>query len=90
MPQSPDAERYAEQILFYGIGNEGQRALGAATVAIVGLGALGTVIADTLCRAGVGALRLIDRDFVELSNLQRQTLFAEAEMAPTTWRRACR
>ena len=72
-------ERYAKQVLFRGIGAEGQRALGTATVAIVGLGALGTVIADTLCRAGVGTLRLIDRDFVELSNLQRQTLFTEAD-----------
>lgn len=79
--QSPPAsnERYDKQVLFRGIGPEGQRALGAATVAIMGLGALGTVIADTLCRAGVGTLRLIDRDFVELSNLQRQTLFTEAD-----------
>jgi adenylyltransferase/sulfurtransferase len=79
MLEPPDTERYAKQVLFYGIGPEGQRALGAATVAIVGLGALGTVIADTLCRAGVGALRLVDRDFVELSNLQRQTLFTERD-----------
>ncbi len=79
--QSPPAsnERYDKQVLFRGIGPEGQRALGDATVAIMGLGALGTVIADTLCRAGVGTLRLIDRDFVELSNLQRQTLFTEAD-----------
>lgn len=72
-------ERYAKQILFRGIGPEGQRALGAATVAILGLGALGTTIADILCRAGVGRLRLIDRDFVEWGNLQRQTLFDEQD-----------
>lgn len=71
--------RYAKQVLFRGIGAEGQRALGASTVVIVGLGALGAVIADTLARAGVGHLRLVDRDFVELSNLQRQTLFSEAD-----------
>lgn len=71
--------RYAKQILFRGIGPEGQRALGASTVVVVGLGALGTIIADTLARAGIGRLRLVDRDFVELSNLQRQTLYSEAD-----------
>ena len=71
--------RYAKQLLFRPIGEEGQQAIQESTVAVVGLGALGTVIANTLCRAGVGHLRLIDRDFVELSNLQRQVLFDERD-----------
>jgi adenylyltransferase/sulfurtransferase len=71
--------RYAKQVLFHGIGSEGQQRLSQSRVALVGLGALGTVIADQLARAGVGYLRLIDRDFVELSNLQRQMLYTERE-----------
>jgi molybdopterin-synthase adenylyltransferase len=69
--------RYAKQILFRQIGPEGQEKISRSTVAVIGLGALGTVISSHLCRAGVGRLRLIDRDFVELSNLQRQFLFEE-------------
>jgi molybdopterin-synthase adenylyltransferase len=76
-PQS----RYLRQSRFAPLGEEGQRRISAARVAVVGLGALGSVQAELLARAGVGALRLIDRDFVELSNLQRQFLYAEADAA---------
>ncbi|HXN64796.1 MAG TPA: ThiF family adenylyltransferase [Candidatus Acidoferrales bacterium] len=72
-------ERYSRQILFTGIGERGQERLLASRVALVGCGALGTAIANLLVRAGVGALRVIDRDFVEESNLQRQMLFEEAD-----------
>jgi len=70
-------ERYSRQVLFSGIGEAGQRRLGAAHVAIVGVGATGAAAAGLLARAGVGRLTLIDRDFVEPSNLQRQVLFDE-------------
>jgi adenylyltransferase/sulfurtransferase len=73
-------ERYSRQIAFYGIGAEGQQKLSAARVAIIGLGALGTAAADRLCRAGIGFLRLVDSDVVELSNLQRQSLYTEADV----------
>ena len=72
-------ERYSRQILFSGIGEEGQRRLLAARVLIVGCGALGSAHAESLARAGVGHLRIVDRDFVEPSNLQRQTLFTESD-----------
>lgn len=62
-------DRYAKQILFRPIGAEGQEKISQSTVAVIGVGALGTVISSHLCRAGVGRLKLIDRDFVELSNL---------------------
>ncbi|CAN5645005.1 molybdopterin-synthase adenylyltransferase MoeB [soil metagenome] len=75
----PDHERYSRQILFPGIGTEGQQRLAAAHVAIVGCGATGAATASLLARAGVGTLTLIDRDFVEPSNLQRQILFDEAD-----------
>lgn len=71
--------RYAKQILFQGIGPEGQEKILRSTVAVIGIGALGTVISTHLCRAGVGRLRLVDRDFVEWSNLQRQFLFDEED-----------
>jgi molybdopterin/thiamine biosynthesis adenylyltransferase len=74
-----DQERYSRQILFLGIGMEGQQRLSAAHVAIVGVGATGAATASLLARAGVGTLTLIDRDFVEPSNLQRQVLFDEAD-----------
>src|SRR5215469_6418964 len=74
-----DRERYSRQILFAGIGEAGQQKLLAASAVLVGCGALGTVTASLLVRAGMGRLRIIDRDFVELSNLQRQTLFDEAD-----------
>jgi molybdopterin/thiamine biosynthesis adenylyltransferase len=72
-------ERYSRQILFAGIGEAGQRRLLASRVLIVGCGALGTAQAEALARAGVGHLRLVDRDFVEESNLQRQTMFTEQD-----------
>jgi molybdopterin/thiamine biosynthesis adenylyltransferase len=74
-------ERYSRQILFRGIGVEGQRRLAAGKVAIVGCGATGSALAQLLARAGVGKLRIIDRDYVESSNLQRQSLFDEADAA---------
>ncbi len=79
-PTQP-GERYSRQILFRGIGAEGQRKLAAARVAIVGCGATGSALAGLLARAGVGTLRIIDRDYVEPSNLQRQSLFDEADAA---------
>ncbi len=81
MPPSPDFERYAKQVLFAGIGEAGQRALGKSSVFLCGCGALGSVLADQLARAGVGRLRIVDRDFVELSNLQRQVLYDERDVA---------
>jgi molybdopterin-synthase adenylyltransferase len=74
-----DSERYSRQILFPGIGAAGQQRLAAAHVAIIGVGATGAATASLLARAGVGTLSLIDRDFVEPSNLQRQVLFDEAD-----------
>jgi len=70
-----ERERYSRQILFSGIGETGQEALLAARAAIVGCGALGSFQAAALARAGVGRITLIDRDYVEPSNLQRQWLF---------------
>lgn len=82
VPRSATAEqRYSRQILFRGIGNEGQRRLAAARVAIIGCGATGSALAGLLARAGVGTLRIIDRDYVESSNLQRQSLFDEKDAA---------
>ena len=74
-----ERERYSRQILFSGIGEEGQEKLLASSAVLVGCGALGTVTANLLVRAGLGRLAIIDRDFVETSNLQRQTLFEEAD-----------
>lgn len=76
-----DLARYHRQILFRAIGEEGQARLGQARVLLCGCGALGTVLAETLVRAGVGFLRIVDRDFVELTNLQRQVLFDEQDLA---------
>src|SRR5213595_2665013 len=70
-------ERYSRQILFPGIGKAGQEKLLGSRVAIIGCGALGASHAEMLSRAGVGKLRIVDRDFVEFTNLQRQTLFNE-------------
>jgi adenylyltransferase/sulfurtransferase len=74
-------ERYSRQVLFAGIGAEGQKKLSDSTVAVVGCGATGSAIASLLARAGVGTIRIIDRDYVEPSNLQRQSLFGEADAA---------
>ncbi|MGA2059590.1 MAG: ThiF family adenylyltransferase [Thermoguttaceae bacterium] len=74
-------ERYIRQIRFSPLGEEGQRRLASARALVCGCGALGSVIANMLVRAGVGAVRIVDRDFVELSNLARQTLFDEADAA---------
>lgn len=75
------SDRYSRQILFHEIGAEGQRKLAGSCVLIIGCGALGAAHAETLARAGVGRLRLVDRDFVELTNLQRQTLYSEKDAA---------
>jgi molybdopterin/thiamine biosynthesis adenylyltransferase len=75
----PEDDRYSRQVLFRGIGREGQQKLAAARVAIVGCGATGSALAALLARAGVGTLRIIDRDYVEPSNLQRQSLFDEKD-----------
>jgi len=72
-------ERYSRQMLFRGIGEAGQKKLLASRVAIVGCGATGSALASLLARAGVGTLRIVDRDYVEPSNLQRQTLFDESD-----------
>ncbi len=72
-----DSTRYSRQMLFAPIQEAGQQKLANSTVLVVGAGALGTVICNHLVRAGVGRVRLIDRDYVELSNLQRQMLFDE-------------
>ncbi|HET8925698.1 MAG TPA: ThiF family adenylyltransferase [Candidatus Acidoferrum sp.] len=72
-------ERYSRQVLFAGLGAEGQGRLLASRAAIVGCGAIGAAAANLLVRAGVGHLTIIDRDFVEPSNLQRQTLFDESD-----------
>lgn len=74
-------ERYSRQILFPEIGKSGQEKLLASRVLIVGCGALGASHAEMLARAGAGKLRIVDRDFVEFTNLQRQTLFKESDAA---------
>lgn len=75
------SSRYHKQMLFSGIGQEGQKRLQESRVLLIGCGALGCVLADSLVRAGVGYLRIVDRDFVELSNLQRQILYDERDVA---------
>lgn len=75
----PSTDRYCRQILFAEVGAEGQRRLGESRALIIGCGALGSAQAESLARAGVGKLRVVDRDFVEFSNLQRQTMFTEAD-----------
>jgi molybdopterin-synthase adenylyltransferase len=73
-------DRYSRQTLFGPIGKEGQERLQAATVTIIGCGALGTVLANNLCRAGIGRIVIADRDYIELNNLQRQILFDEEDI----------
>ncbi len=72
-------ERYSRHVLFKPLGQSGQQQLSQATVTIVGCGALGSAIAETLTRAGIGTIHLVDRDYVEVSNLQRQQLFTESD-----------
>ena len=74
-------ERYARQTVFSHIGIEGQETLLKSKVTIIGMGALGTVAANSLCRAGVGKIRMADRDYVELTNLQRQCLYNEEDVS---------
>ncbi len=72
-------DRYSRQVLFQGIGADGQKKLARARVVIVGCGATGSALASLLARSGVGMLRILDRDYVEPSNLQRQSLFDESD-----------
>ncbi len=74
-------ERYARQILFYGIGREGQKILEEKTAVLVGCGALGCTSANLLVRSGIKCLKIVDRDFIEESNLQRQSLFDEEDIS---------
>src|SRR5713226_4881087 len=80
MSGMPALDRYSRQTLFGPIGKEGQERLGRSSVAIIGCGALGTVLANNLCRAGIGRLVIADRDYIELNNLQRQILFDEDDI----------
>ena len=73
-------DRYSRQMRFHGVGEEGQRKLLASKVTLCGCGALGTVLANNLARAGVGSIKVVDRDFIEPSNLQRQVLFDENDV----------
>ncbi|MEM6507691.1 MAG: ThiF family adenylyltransferase, partial [Planctomycetota bacterium] len=79
--RTSDLARYHRQMLLPGFGEEGQQKLLNATALVVGCGALGTVIANMLARAGVGHLVIVDRDFIEMTNLQRQVLFDENDVA---------
>src|SRR6185503_18100141 len=77
----PALSRYARQMRYPPIGTEGQKKLLASRALVCGCGALGSVIANTLVRAGVGKVRIVDRDFLELNNLQRQVLYDEDDVA---------
>ena len=81
MTHGNQPDRYARQSLFAGIGAAGQQRLGGSRVLLVGCGALGSHIASSLVRAGIGLITLVDRDFLELNNLQRQVLFDEDDLA---------
>lgn len=74
------ADRYERQVLFHGIGKEGQEKIGKSCAVVIGCGALGGIIANCLVRAGVGTVRIIDRDFIEYNNLHRQLLFDENDI----------
>src|SRR5271165_359083 len=79
MKAEPMQTRYARQMVLKEIGAAGQQMLAGATAVVVGLGALGSNSANLLARAGVGTLRLVDRDIVDLTNLQRQSLYTEED-----------
>jgi molybdopterin/thiamine biosynthesis adenylyltransferase len=81
MPDEPKLDRYRRQMRFAPLGEEGQRSLLAARALVCGCGALGSVVADLLVRAGVGFVRIVDRDFLEADNLHRQVLFDEVDVA---------
>ncbi len=81
MTTRPALDRYSRQTLFAPVGKQGQERLQASSVAIIGCGALGTALANNLCRAGIGRLVIADRDYIELNNLQRQILFDEDDIA---------
>jgi adenylyltransferase/sulfurtransferase len=81
MATDASLERYSRQMRFAGVGEKGQRKLLAGRVTLCGCGALGTVLANALVRAGVGQVRIVDRDFIETHNLQRQILFDERDVA---------
>jgi adenylyltransferase/sulfurtransferase len=81
MNEDESLERYSRQMRFAGVGEAGQRRLLGSHVTLCGCGALGTVLANALVRGGVGHLRLVDRDFIETNNLQRQVLFDEHDVA---------
>jgi len=81
MTKPAESDRYSRQARFWAIGQTGQERLRAGRVLVVGCGALGSAAVDLLARSGVGRLAIVDRDFVELSNLQRQLLFNEADAA---------
>ncbi|MBM4108959.1 MAG: thiazole biosynthesis adenylyltransferase ThiF [Phycisphaerae bacterium] len=83
-PLADEFRRYHRQVMLPGVGVGGQRRLASGHAAVVGCGALGCAIADTLARAGVGRLTIVDRDLVEITNLQRQTLFDEGDAAAPT------
>lgn len=76
-----DLQRYARQMMFAPLGEDGQRRLMSSQALVCGCGALGSVLANTLVRAGVGRVRIVDRDFLELNNLQRQVLYDETDVA---------
>ncbi|MCC7352975.1 MAG: ThiF family adenylyltransferase [Anaerolineae bacterium] len=76
-----DLARYIRQVIFPGIGEEGQRRLLTSTATVIGCGATGSMLCNHLARAGVGRLRIVDRDYIELNNLQRQVLFDEDDIA---------
>src|SRR5919107_1123413 len=80
MSSAANLDRYSRQMRVPGIGKAGQERIMASRVTLCGVGALGTVLANTLVRAGVGFVRVVDRDFVEPSNLQRQVLFDESDV----------
>jgi molybdopterin-synthase adenylyltransferase len=81
MSETRPVDRYSRQTLFAGLGPKGQEKLRESAVVIIGCGAMGSALANNLVRAGVGRVRIVDRDFVELNNLQRQTLYDEADAA---------